>query len=291
MSIGIVVGSAAAGLLITKTGRYRIQAVLGMALVAVGLALFSLIDRETSELVIVRNMVIVGLGMGTTFPVFSVAVQNALPFSYIGVATSSVQFFRSVGGTLGVAIFTGLMLNRFRDGVAEVAANAPVIAANADSFLNEQGVARVREAYEASSAGGPPFDQILIAIQTPLADAIASVFLIAAIIVGLSVLVTAFLPEIPLRTVSPADMIRQMQQREAENRDAGIEAAMAEPEAASSPVAAAPSPPAAEREPAVEDPPPPPAPGAAEQPVPPADTPAPPADQPRRPSRDYMKPV
>ena len=284
MSIGIVVSSAAAGLLITKTGRYRIQAVLGMALVAVGLALFSLIDRETSELVIVRNMVIVGLGMGTTFPVFSVAVQNALPFSYIGVATSSVQFFRSVGGTLGVAIFTGLMLNRFRDGVAEVAANSPVIAANADSFLNEQGVARVREAYEASSAGGPPFDQILIAIQTPLADAIASVFLIAAIIVGLSVLVTAFLPEIPLRTVSPADMIRQMQQREAAGRDAGIETVMAEPEAAPSQVAA--PPPVVEPEPesVAEEPPASPEPVAEE---PPALS----VDEPRRPPRDYMKPA
>ena len=220
MFIGVVISSAAGGFLITKTGRYRIQAVLGMALVAAGLALLSLVDRNTSELVIVRNMVIVGLGLGTTFPVFTIAVQNALPMQYLGVATSSVQFFRSVGGTLGVAVFTGLMLNRFREGVAEVAATAPVIANNADAFLNEQGVQRVRAAYETTSAAGAlPFEQILVAIQTPLADAIAFVFLLAAIIVGISFVVTIFIPEIPLRTVSPADMIRRMQQEQAESRD------------------------------------------------------------------------
>ena len=222
MFIGVVISSAAGGFLITKTGRYRIQAVLGMALVAAGLALLSLVDRNTSELVIVRNMVIVGLGLGTTFPVFTIAVQNALPMQYLGVATSSVQFFRSVGGTLGVAVFTGLMLNRFREGVAEVAATAPVIANNLDAFLNEQGVQRVRAAYETTSAAGAlPFEQILVAIQTPLADAIAFVFLLAAIIVGISVVVTIFIPEIPLRTVSPADMIRQMRQREAEGHGEG----------------------------------------------------------------------
>ena len=128
--------------------------------------------------------------------------------------------FEAAGGTLGVAVLTGLMLNRFRDGVAEVAASAPLIANNADAFLNEQGVARVREVYQATSPpGSPPFEQLLIAIQTPLADAIAFVFLLATIIVGLSVVVTIFIPEIPLRTVSPADMIRRMQQEHAESRD------------------------------------------------------------------------
>jgi len=315
MSVGIVVSSAAAGLLITKTGRYRIQAIAGMALVAIGLGLFAMIDRTTSELVVVRNMVIVGLGMGATFPVFSVAVQNSLPMAYIGVATSSVQFFRSVGGTLGVAIFTGLMLNRFREGVAEVAVNAPLIAGNADAFLNEQGVARVREAYEASSAGGPPFDQILIAIQTPLADAIAFVFLLGAIVVALGVFVTALIPEIPLRTVSPADMIRQMQQREAEGRDDSAEATTGPLDPA--PVAAvptpAPPPPAIEAEPeppaeaapapepvteaplappepelAAEAPPAPPEPEPTAE-APPAQ-PAAPVDEPRRQPRDYMRP-
>ncbi len=313
MSLGIVVSSAAAGLLITRTGRYRIQAVLGMALVAVGLGLFALIDRTTTEVVIVRNMVIVGLGMGATFPVFSVAVQNSLPMQFIGVATSSVQFFRSVGGTLGVAIFTGLMLNRFREGVAEVAANAPVIAANADSFLNEQGVARVREVYEATNTlGAPPFDQILLAIQTPLADAIAFVFLLGAIVVAIGVLITALIPEIPLRTVSPADMIRQMQQREAASRDEGIEAAPAlspvavaaaplspvvepepdpvaeEPPASPEPVAEEPP---APPEPVVEKPAAPPEPVLAEQPEPPLAEPPAPVDASRRLPRDYMKPA
>lgn len=300
MSIGIVVSSALAGLLITKTGRYRIQAVLGMALVAVGLTLFSMIDRETSEFVIVRNMVIVGLGMGATFPVFSVAVQNALPMQYIGVATSSVQFFRSVGGTLGVAVFTGLMLNRFRDGVAEVAATAPAIANNADAFLNEQGVARVREVYEATSVpGAPPFDQILVAIQTPLAEAIAFVFLIGAIVVGLGVFVTALIPEIPLRTVSPADMIRQMQQEHAESREpeglTGVGAAAGQPRAApAAPLAAASAGGNGDGSTSTDGQPPPsgrpepePEPMGEERPVPP---PAGQIDGPRRPPRDYMRP-
>ena len=294
MSLGIVVSSALAGLLMTKTGRYRLRAILGMVLVAVGLALFSMIDRTTSELVIVRNLVIVGVGIGTTLPVFSVAVQNSLPMQYIGVATSSVQFFRSVGGTLGVAVFTGLMLSRFREGVAEVAATAPVIANNADAFLNERGVQQVRAAYEATSpAGALPFDQILVAIQTPLADAIAFVFLIAAIIVGISVVVTMFLPELPLRTVSPADMIRQMQQMrqsQAEGHGESTEASTEQPDAAPTPVASPAALPASGdgngdgstwRRPArARD----------QQPVPPVTPPAAQVDPPRKPPRDYMRP-
>jgi EmrB/QacA subfamily drug resistance transporter len=213
MSIGIVVSSALGGLLVSRTGRYRLQAIVGMSVVTAGLAAFSLIDRSTSEFTIVRNMVIVGLGMGATFPVFSVAVQNALPIQLLGVATSSVQFFRSVGGTLGVAVFTGIMLNRFRDGVAEVAVTAPIVSGKADAFLNEQGVAQVRAAYEAAPAtASTPFDVILVAIQTPLADAIAEVFLLGTIIVGISVLITFLMPELPLRAISPAEQLRQMQQ-------------------------------------------------------------------------------
>jgi EmrB/QacA subfamily drug resistance transporter len=109
LSIGWPVGSFAGGRLLLLTG-YRATLLLGSALIALGSALCVPMDGGTSLAYVVVAVVVIGLGLGFTSTSYLVSVQNAVPWRRRGVATSSVVFFRTVGGSLGVAIM-GAFLN------------------------------------------------------------------------------------------------------------------------------------------------------------------------------------
>jgi EmrB/QacA subfamily drug resistance transporter len=109
LSIGWPVGSFVGGRLLLLTG-YRATLLLGSALIALGSALCVPMDGGTSLAYVVVAVVVIGLGLGFTSTSYLVSVQNAVPWRRRGVATSSVVFFRTVGGSLGVAIM-GAFLN------------------------------------------------------------------------------------------------------------------------------------------------------------------------------------
>jgi hypothetical protein len=84
---------------------------MGTAVMAVGLYLFSLLGLTTSMLTISLFLVVLGLGLGSVMQVLVIAVQNAVPHSELGVATSGATFFRSIGGSFGTAIFGAIFAN------------------------------------------------------------------------------------------------------------------------------------------------------------------------------------
>src|SRR3972149_7487357 len=110
---------------------------------------------ETSRLVATRNMAIVGFGLGFMMPSLVIAVQNAFSYQVLGVVTSSVTFFRSIGGTIGVAVLGSLLTSRLN---SELAANIPADAreaipapmmerlADPEVLLSPGGMAKLREA-------------------------------------------------------------------------------------------------------------------------------------------------
>lgn len=214
MSIAISGSAGVGGAIMTRTGKYKLLSLAGVGLVVVGLVLFATLDANSSRTVTVLCMVLVGAGAGVTFPVFTVVVQNALPFQLIGVATASTTFFRQIGATVGVALLTGLMIGRFREGVASVAGAYPAIAQNPDSLLNERTVAIVRRAYEAAATQGQPaFDSLLAQTRIELASAIATVFAVAAVLVAVGWVALLALPELPLTATSPAEQARRQRER------------------------------------------------------------------------------
>jgi EmrB/QacA subfamily drug resistance transporter len=124
LSIGWPVGSFVGGRMLLKTG-YRATLLLGSALVAAGSALCVPMARDTTLAYVVLAVVVIGLGLGFSSTSYLVSVQNAVPWRRRGVATSSVVFFRTVGGSLGVAAM-GALLNaslddRYRAAVGRVA--------------------------------------------------------------------------------------------------------------------------------------------------------------------------
>lgn len=116
---GIMIASVGSGRLITKTGKYRRYPIAGTALISIAFWLFSHIAVDTSRVVLSVWMLVLGLGLGLVMPVLTIAVQNAVDRKDLGTATSAVTFFRSIGSSLGAAIFGAILANRLVHHVAE----------------------------------------------------------------------------------------------------------------------------------------------------------------------------
>src|SRR5207302_8329125 len=108
MMAGTLVTSISSGRLIVRMGRYKIFPVMGMAIVTVALFLLSTVSAATSIWICSAYMLLLGLGLGMVMQVLVLAAQNAVDYEHLGVATSGVTLFRSIGGSVGVALFGGI---------------------------------------------------------------------------------------------------------------------------------------------------------------------------------------
>jgi MFS family permease len=101
---GMLITFILSGRLISKWGRYKVFPIFGTGVTAIGLYLLSHLTPTTSLPVSSVYMFVVGFGLGAVMQVLVVAVQNAVPYSHLGTATSSATFFRSIGGVIGIAL-------------------------------------------------------------------------------------------------------------------------------------------------------------------------------------------
>ncbi len=209
MMLGFMVSSIVGGQLLSRTGRYKLIALVSLAIGTGGMLLLSGMGVNTTQEVVIRNMVIIGLGIGVLMSLFTIVVQNAFAFSQLGEVTASLQFFRSIGGTISMAILGSAMTNRFHDALQ---VNMPVLLTqvmpadklaalqNPQALLSAEAMARLQQSF---AALGPPgqelFRQFLEAVRVSLASAISGLFVIGAIIMALALIATLFLREIPLQ--------------------------------------------------------------------------------------------
>lgn len=209
MMIAMVITSIVGGQLVSRTGRYKWQAVAGMALVALGVFLLSRMTVETSGLEVSLNIILVGLGMGLSMPVFGVAMQNAVPYRLLGVSTAASQFFRQMGGTLGVAILGAAMTARLHGEIArtlppEVGERAtPAMLArieDAQTMLNPAVLNQLHQSFLGLGPNGQAlYERALETMRAALASALQQMFLTGAVVMLAAVAISFFLPEVPLR--------------------------------------------------------------------------------------------
>ena len=188
MIVGLFTASIGAGLLVTRTGKYKIYPVAGSALMIVALLLLSLLEVDTPYWQLGCYAFVFGFGLGLTMQTIVVAVQNAVPFRDMGTATSSTTFFRSLGGAIGAAIFGAVLGSRLSHHLAEGFAAAPE--AGSPSAINTNDVQAIQDLVDPQRA-------LVLAAYT---DAIVDVFLFAIPFVVLALIVALFLKEVPLRT-------------------------------------------------------------------------------------------
>jgi MFS family permease len=181
---GVLVSSIGSGQLITRYGRYKVFPIVGTALMVVGMLLLSRLAVDTSLVVADVYMLVVGLGLGFVMQVLVLAVQNAVDYENLGVATSTATLFRSMGGTIGVPIFGAIFANQLSSHLA--AKLPPGAAGSLPAHLGPQQI-----------------DQLPPAIRDPYVAAYSAslkpVFLIAGVVAALGFLVTWLLEERPLR--------------------------------------------------------------------------------------------
>jgi hypothetical protein len=111
---GLIVSSVASGLIVARTGRYKWLTVGAIILMGISTALMTQLRADTPVPIVWVWMLIAGLGVGPTFAVFTLIVQNAVPFRMLGVATSNLTFFRQIGGTVALAIVGTMFASSFQ---------------------------------------------------------------------------------------------------------------------------------------------------------------------------------
>jgi EmrB/QacA subfamily drug resistance transporter len=183
---GMVVFSTGSGLLISKTGRYRVFPIVGTGLITLGLLLLSRMGVGTSSAVVALFMFVLGVGLGCVMQVLVLIVQNAVPYSELGVATSGATFFRSIGGSFGTAIFGAIFSN--------------VLVGNLARHLHG---AKLPSGLSTSSITPALLHTLLPAVHRGLAaaysESIQTVFVIAAPIGFIAFLASWLIPQMELR--------------------------------------------------------------------------------------------
>jgi len=206
MMVSLVSGSILCGQIISRTGRYKFLGVIGLAVAATGMLLLSRIGVDTSRATIVVDMILVGSGMGVTMPLFAISLQSQFP-RRIGEVTAATQFFRSIGGTVGVALLGGAMNAAFARNLANL------IAAHGESFgdagktlavlAQEPSALLNAGALQALAASLSPqaqaaFPLFVVDLKTALSAAIGRTFLIGAGMMALAFVAMLFVREVPL---------------------------------------------------------------------------------------------
>lgn len=189
MMLGMVFTSIIAGQIIALV-RFRTLFMTGLTLMAVAFYLLSTLAVNTTQLTAISYIVVLGVGMGFIMPTVTIAVQNAFPPEQRGVATSSTQFFRSIGGTLGMTIF-GVLLNQrsiellnkdFFPVVQNIQglAAGPLGAMLAQARTNPQSLFNILlSPATLNTIPAPSREIILPPLKTALADSLHLVFIVA----------------------------------------------------------------------------------------------------------------
>ena len=166
--LGITTSTTLSGRLMARTGRYKRFPILGLALMTVALVLLAAMAEETSRMATGIALAVFGLGFGMVTQILVVAVQNGVDRRELGVATAVTGFFRALGGAVGAAALGAV-------------------------FAAQSG----RQAADATAALGP-------ALRSDVVDGVQSVFLVAAPLAALALVVVLALPELPLKTRAEA---------------------------------------------------------------------------------------
>lgn len=183
MVAGMLVTSTGSGALVGRTGRYKVFPVVGTALMTVAFALMSQMDNGTPALLQSLYLLILGAGIGLSMQVLVLVVQNTSSFADLGVATSGVTFFRTIGSSFGAAVFGSLFVNFLGHRLTPALQAAGLSAGAADS---PEALHRL-----APEQAAP--------IVAAYADSLGQVFLCAAPVAALGFVLSLFLREVPLK--------------------------------------------------------------------------------------------
>jgi len=203
----LLISSTVIGQIISRNGKWKAWVVAGTTAVAVGLALLGTIHFDTPYWLLVIYMFILGAGIGACMQNMVLAVQNSIDPRQMGVASSGVTFFRSLGGTAGVAALGAVLGNRILALMTEKAADLQ----DAIAHLGEagKGIATSLASGVLPNVRELP-DSVRVIVESAYGDAVATVFLVAAPLAIISIIAAAFMPNSTLGTKNNQERLAEL---------------------------------------------------------------------------------
>jgi hypothetical protein len=199
---GIMTGAVSSGIIISKTGKYKMFPLVGIVLMVIALVSMSqTVHADTSVWTLVPFMILLGLGLGFNFQPVILAVQNAVRPDEMGVATSSVTFFRQMGGTIGVAAFLSILFTRLPTDIGNALNSAAATDPRVAQALQSGQLSGGGDLSDTSFIQQLP-DFLALPFKTGFSDTIDLVFLVAAGVVAIGFFVLIFLPQLTLSSQS-----------------------------------------------------------------------------------------
>ncbi|MER5884774.1 MDR family MFS transporter [Streptomyces sp. NPDC001941] len=192
MVIGLLIASIFSGNVVSKTGRYRVFPIAGSLVMGFGLFLLSLMGTQSNAWLESLYMFVLGIGIGLSMQVLTIAVQNTVDYADLGTATSGVTFFRTLGSAFGTAVFGTIYANSLKPNLESGVAEAARIAGTADPS------GLVRAAQSPEGLHSLPSDQAAPIVQA-YADTLHTVFLWTVPVAVVGFVVALFLKQVKLR--------------------------------------------------------------------------------------------
>jgi MFS family permease len=218
MMIGLIVASTLAGQIISRTGKYKIAAVVGMIITFVGMLLFTQLNINTTNLDLSLRMILLGVGMGITMPIFIISIQSAFGVERLGEVTAGNQLFRNIGGTIGTSVLGGVMTSQLTSRLSSLNSDpfvlmvkqvSPTSAINLDAntvqgLLTPAGQAQIKALLANVPANlqsqiSSGLESFLHTIKVAFSNSMDQVFIVGTVIMAVALVAIFFLPEIPLR--------------------------------------------------------------------------------------------
>ncbi len=195
MMAGMLVTSVLSGQIIAHTGRYKVFPIAGGAIATLGLYLLSHVREDISTVELSTYLLVLGVGIGLVMQVLVIVVQNAVEFEELGVATSGATFFRSVGGSFGVAVAGTIFTSRLAEDLVRLSREVRIPPGLETAVRSDPTAIRRL----------PP--ETAAAFLSAYSDAIAQVFLYGVPVALVAFAAAWILPEVPLReTTKPVDL-------------------------------------------------------------------------------------
>ena len=187
---GMLLTFILSGRLVTRTGRYKVFPIVGTAVLSLGLLSLTQLGPHTGYWEVAVFMFVTGLGLGLVMQVLVVAVQNAVPYSALGVATATATFFRTIGGAFGVAVLGAVFANRLISQLKLHATSAELkLVSGSNVTANPAQIAHL-----------PPAQRTFVV--SAFSHSIETTFLVAVPFVVLGFILSWLIKEIPLRTTT-----------------------------------------------------------------------------------------
>ena len=215
--IGVIGSSIASGQIVARTGKYKVLLLGAITLLGIGSYLFTNLAASADTATIWLWQLILGIGIGPTLAVFTIVVQNAVPFGKLGVATSNLTFFRQMGGTIGLSIAGSLFGTQLANLLPEQLVANGIPQQFVDQLQGPGGaafdlnnlvgvgtdlgaaiLANVPE--QVKPIVEPLVPSIVTSIYESISFAIASVFWLGVIAAGVAFVAVLVIRELPLRT-------------------------------------------------------------------------------------------